>query len=43
MEIAKWIAGSPVGLQKIRDWTLWRVRPHLKQKKKLHTEQEMVM
>jgi hypothetical protein len=30
-----WIAGFPVGLRKIRDWTLWMGRPPRKWKKTL--------
>jgi hypothetical protein len=38
LETAKRIAGSSVGLQKMRDWTLWRGRQPQKRKKRLHTE-----
>jgi hypothetical protein len=32
--IAKRVAGSPIALQMIKKWTLWRVRPPPKRKKK---------
>jgi hypothetical protein len=35
LEIAKRVAGSSVGLQKIRNWTSWRGRPPPKRKKNL--------
>jgi hypothetical protein len=35
LEIVKRIAGFSVGLQKIRDWTLWRGQPPQKWKKNL--------
>jgi hypothetical protein len=35
LEIVKRIAESPIGLRKVRDWTLWRGRPPPKQKKNL--------
>jgi hypothetical protein len=34
LRIAKRIAGSPIGLQRIKKWTLWRGRPPPKHKKK---------
>jgi hypothetical protein len=34
--IAKRIAGSPVALQRIKKWTLWRGRPPPKQNKQQH-------
>jgi hypothetical protein len=42
LEITKRIARCTVGLQRVKDWTLWRVRPPLKQKK-MHREEEPVM
>jgi hypothetical protein len=38
LEIMKRIARSSVGLQTIRNWTLWRDQPPLNQKKKPHME-----
>jgi hypothetical protein len=35
--------GSPVELQKIKNWTVWRGRPPLKQKKEQETVEEPVM
>jgi hypothetical protein len=43
LETAKWIARSTVGIQRMMDWTLWRGQTPPKWKKKLHTEQELVM
>jgi hypothetical protein len=34
LETVKQIAGSPVGLQNIEHWTLWRGRPPPKRKKR---------
>jgi hypothetical protein len=36
LKIAKWIARCTVGLQRIKDWTLWRSQPPPKQKKNAH-------
>jgi hypothetical protein len=38
LETAKQIAGSPIGLQKSKVWTLWRGRPPPKRKKQQETE-----
>jgi hypothetical protein len=38
LEIVKRIAGSSIRIWKMRDWTLWSVRPPPKRKRKLHTE-----
>jgi hypothetical protein len=38
LEFVKQATGMSSGLQKMRNWTLWRGRPPLKQKKRLHTE-----
>jgi hypothetical protein len=43
LESAKRIARSTVGIQKIRNWTLWRGRPLPKWKTKQQVEQEPVM
>jgi hypothetical protein len=43
LEIVKRIGRSPVRLQKMMDWMLWRGRPPLKWRKKLQIEQEPVM
>jgi hypothetical protein len=43
VEIAKQIAGSPVTLQKNKDWTLWRGRPFPKRKKEQGAEEEPLM
>jgi hypothetical protein len=43
LEIAKQIARSTVGMQKIKCWTLWRGQPPPKWEKKLQVEQELVM
>jgi hypothetical protein len=43
LEIVKRANEMSSGLQKVRKWTLWRGRPPPKQKKKLHTEQELDM
>jgi hypothetical protein len=40
LQIAKREDGSSVWLLKIRNWTLWRGRPHPKE---LHREEEPVM
>jgi hypothetical protein len=42
-ETVKRIARSPVGLQTIKFWTLWRGQPPLKWNEKQETEQEPVM
>jgi hypothetical protein len=38
MKVAKQIARTSAGLWTIKDWTLWRGQPPLKQKKRPHTE-----
>jgi hypothetical protein len=38
LEITKRIARSTVGMQKIKEWTLWRSRPPPKQKKRSYME-----
>jgi hypothetical protein len=43
LEIAMRFARSTVGLQRIKDWTLWKGRSPPKQKKKLQVEREPVM
>jgi hypothetical protein len=43
LEIAKQIAGSPVGLQNIKNWTLWKGWPPPKRKKEQEVEEESVM
>jgi hypothetical protein len=43
LEISKRIARCNVGLQRIKDWTLWKVRPPSKRKKKLQVEREPVI
>jgi hypothetical protein len=43
LEIAKRISRYTVGLQGIRDLTLWRGRPPPKQTKNLHIQEEPVM
>jgi hypothetical protein len=43
LEIAKQIAGSPVGLRRSKHWTLWRGRPPPKRKKEQEVEEESVM
>jgi hypothetical protein len=42
-EFAERVGRSTIGLQKIRDWTLWRGRPPPKRKKELQVEQEPAM
>jgi hypothetical protein len=42
-EVMKRATGMSNGLQKFKDWTLWRGRPPSKWKKRRHTEQEPVM
>jgi hypothetical protein len=39
LEFKKRTTGMSNGLQKVKDWALWRGRPPPKRKKKLHTEQ----
>jgi hypothetical protein len=43
LESAKQIAGSPVPLQKNKDWSLWRGRLPSKRKKEQEVEEESVM
>jgi hypothetical protein len=42
-EVMKRAVGMSSGLQRFKDWTLWRGRPPRKRKKRRHTEQELVM
>jgi hypothetical protein len=43
LEFLKRALGMSIGLQQMRNWTLWRGRPPPKRKKEPHTEQEPVM
>jgi hypothetical protein len=43
LKIAKQMVEAPIRMRKMTDWTLWRDRPPPKQKKRLHTEQELEM
>jgi hypothetical protein len=43
LELGNRTARSTVGLQRIKDWTLWKGQPPPKQKKKQRVEQELVM
>jgi hypothetical protein len=43
LEFLKRAPGMPIGLQKMRNWTLWRGRPPPKRKKEQRMEQEPVM
>jgi hypothetical protein len=43
LEITQRIARSTVGLQRIKDWTLWKGRPPQKWKEKQQVEWKLVM